>query len=114
MWMIQVDFFEDLVILLLHLLQDTLSHAESVCRCLLKSSCHRCTVTDCAQTGDACLEVLIYDNFVGVEFYLNTVEQSLITCDTRRYLVECDQHLADIFHDTVRQNERQIARNSIL
>ena len=54
----------------------------------LKSAGHGCTVTDSAETVDVCLEVLIDNDLVGVEFNLHSVKQCLIAGDTRSYLVE--------------------------
>ena len=68
--------------------EDTSRNRKSIRGCLLKSAGHGCTVTDSAETVDVCLEVLIDNDLVGVEFNLHSVKQCLIAGDTRSYLVE--------------------------
>ena len=61
-----------------HSLHNTSCNAESVGAGLLEAAGYAGTVADCAKTLDACLEVFVNDNLVGVEFNLSAVKKCLI------------------------------------
>lgn len=86
--------------LYVHLFADFPCHADTICRCLLKSSCDRCSVSHDAQILDICLKFIVHYDFIRIKFYFHAVKQSLIRCNSGCYFIECLNHLIYRDHDT--------------
>ena len=90
-----------MILQVFHLVQNTSCHAYAICRGLLQTSGDGGAVSDCPQSPDTGFKVSVYHHLIGVEFNLNTVEQSFVAGNAGSYLVQCQKHFLDIRHDAV-------------